>query len=585
MGVLKPFVIVIDDLFGRDVPSGPNRERGSFCRKFRLEDISPNRDPRPSPPDTVARALFYRGQRPAASPCGTGVCNDLDGLLSQVKKHCGQSAADPCALVLLDLCFYTGIVTPDSEHLRGEGMPDGSPGDDDPKSFFGFEVLRALRRELPYLPVAILSSMPEDAAVTEAFNRHGALAFLGKNDLEASNRLAAIINRHGLFPDPSGTILGTSTALLLALRDARRIAAGSGHVLLRGEPGTGKELFGQYIHHHSARRSGPYVSHSLPAVPDTLADDLLFGHVRGYPDSSALARNGLFRDAHAGSLLLDEVGKASSATQAKLLRVLSSGEVYPLGASAVSRIDTRVLAATNDDLEARVAQGTFMPDLLDRIMGGGTLRLPPLRDRLADIPVLVGGLLNTVIAEFGARQRDVHAETLALLAAQPWPGNIRQLIGALREAVSAHPDNTVLLPGHFQRFGDRTQAASQVLMRSSIPRAGSGGFAGAEDRGQLDERVRELIRYFRAALVTTADASGIEPRYSITRAYRFMTGQRESADGGKGTQLAAGFVKRLLKLRKELGEEIVSDPVLRAALEAAERSKPAAKQVAPGSKR
>ena len=227
---------------------------------------------------------------------------------------------------------------------------------------------------------------------------------------------------------PADGILGDSPALLAALDLVDRVAPTDLPVLLGGEPGTGKELFARRVHTHSRRASGPFVAINCGALAPTLLESTLFGHVRGAFTGADKPRRGLFGEADGGTLFLDEVGDMEPALQVRLLRVLESGEVLPVGADRPVHVDVRVVAATWRDLGARVAEGAFRDDLYWRLRGV-EVHLPPLRDRGEDILQLARHFL----AGFGG-DRDFTDAAGAALVAHAWPGNLRELRFAVQRA-------------------------------------------------------------------------------------------------------------------------------------------------------
>src|SRR5208283_561531 len=202
-----------------------------------------------------------------------------------------------------------------------------------------------------------------------------------------------------------------------------RVTASDVPVLVVGESGTGKELIARAIHMNGPRARQAFVSENCASVPETLLESTLFGHVKGAFTGASATRAGLFDIADGGTLFLDEIGEMSLAMQAKLLRVLQDGEVRPVGGERARKVDVRIIAATHRDLEAMVAAGTFREDLLYRL-NVITLRVPALRERPEDIPLLVD---HMIAKHAGGRRVKVTRPAMVKLASFPWPGNVRQL--------------------------------------------------------------------------------------------------------------------------------------------------------------
>ena len=219
---------------------------------------------------------------------------------------------------------------------------------------------------------------------------------------------------------------------MVQVRESIAAVAGSDYtVLLRGESGTGKELAARAIHALSRRAGGPLLSVNCPAIPDQLLESELFGHVRGAFTGAERDRKGLFPSAHGGVIVLDEIGDIPASVQTKLLRVLQEREVRPVGSSRSIPVDVRILAATNQDLEARIADKTFREDLYYRL-NVLSIRMPPLREHREDIPLLATAFLERACRETGIGEKAFSAEGLAELTGRDWPGNVRELLNFVR---------------------------------------------------------------------------------------------------------------------------------------------------------
>ncbi|WP_234027208.1 sigma-54-dependent Fis family transcriptional regulator [Erythrobacter sp. KY5] len=242
---------------------------------------------------------------------------------------------------------------------------------------------------------------------------------------------------------PPGLPIAGDTESLALLTLAERIAKSAIPVLLEGPTGTGKEVMARFVHTLSDRCSGPFVAVNCAAMPEAMLEGLLFGHRKGAFTGAGEAREGLFRAADGGSLLLDEIGELPLALQAKLLRTLQEGEVLPLGATKPVKVDVRIIAATNRTLVDEVARGRFREDLLYRL-NVFPLTIPALRDRRGDIAPLAFGMLLRHACKPGGPTW-ISGQAMALLEAHPWAGNVRELENVIRRAI--------LLAGKEPRIG------------------------------------------------------------------------------------------------------------------------------------
>ena len=247
------------------------------------------------------------------------------------------------------------------------------------------------------------------------------------------------------------TFIGSSPAALEVKRQARRVAQTDATVLLLGETGTGKELLAHAIHAAGARANKAFVGVNIAAVPEALLEAEFFGVAPGaFTGADRKGREGKFKLADGGTLFLDEIGDMPLALQSKLLRVLQEQEVEAVGSNRLERIDVRVIAATGRDLAAMVADGRFRADLYYRL-NVLPIRLPPLRERLDDIEALVEALIDDIARRSGLPGRSLAHDAIDLLAAQAWPGNIRELRNTLEQAVLM-TDDLVLGAAHFERW-------------------------------------------------------------------------------------------------------------------------------------
>lgn len=251
----------------------------------------------------------------------------------------------------------------------------------------------------------------------------------------------------------------------------QRIATSTASVLITGESGTGKELIARGIHYNSARATGPFVGVNLAAVPEGLIESELFGHKRGAFTDARADKVGLFVEADGGTMFLDEIGELALPLQAKLLRVLQEHEVRPLGATKNRRVDVRVVAATNKNLEAMLAEGSFREDLYYRL-NVIHVDLPPLRARPEDILPLTDHLLAQLSAKLVPR-RDVRlsAEAQRLLLAYPWPGNVRELTNVLERGIALSQGDLISdeeLPSHVRERRPADFLGAAVARRMTL---------------------------------------------------------------------------------------------------------------------
>jgi len=273
------------------------------------------------------------------------------------------------------------------------------------------------------------------------------------------------------------SFIGSSAAALEVKRQARRVAQTDASVLLLGETGTGKELLAHAIHAASRRAARAFVGVNIAAVPETLLEAEFFGVAPGaYTGAERKGRDGRFKLADGGTLFLDEIGDMPLPLQSKLLRALQEQEIEPLGSDRVERVDVRIIAATSRDLPTMVAHGEFRADLYYRL-SVVPIRLPPLRERIDDLEALVEALAEDIARRSGLPHKGVSPEALDLLAAQPWPGNIRELRNVLEQA-TLMTDESELTPLHFDD-ALRLQAAAR-----GSPPAASGVAAAPQPQPQ-----------------------------------------------------------------------------------------------------
>jgi two-component system response regulator HupR/HoxA len=265
------------------------------------------------------------------------------------------------------------------------------------------------------------------------------------------------------------TLIGATGGLRAATELARKVLEGDTTVLLTGETGTGKELFARLIHDNGSRRGKAFVAQNCGALPESLLESELFGHARGAFTGATAERRGLFEEAHGGTIFLDEVGEMSPAMQLRLLRVLQEGELRRVGETATRRVDVRVIAATNADLETAAAEGTFRKDLFYRL-NVFPIHLPPLRERLEDIPALARHFLAIYRTRARRAVPSISPEAMARLCAYPFPGNVRELENEIERAVTlADPGEPIALSHLSERVrAERPAPATPATLNDAI---------------------------------------------------------------------------------------------------------------------
>ncbi len=335
----------------------------------------------------------------------------------------------------------------------------------------GLDLLSRLRERCPVILVTGFGTL--EAAVEAS--RGGAWDFISKpfkvEEVVASARRAmeqaagddaAPRSAESLLAAYEGAgLTGRAPSMIELYKEIARVAPSRSTVLVMGESGTGKELVARSLHEHSTRSSSPFVAVNCGALTETLLEAELFGHVRGAFTGAASDRRGMWEEAEGGTLFLDEVGDTSPAMQVKLLRALQEGEVRRVGASRPVRVNVRVVAATNRDLEEEVRVGRFREDLFYRL-SVITLRVPPLRERRGDIPLLAEKFLRAAAKSAGRRLR-LSESALASLIAYAWPGNVRELESAV-EYTALHARGAEVetedLPSKLQPSGARARGAA-----------------------------------------------------------------------------------------------------------------------------
>ncbi|MEK7347518.1 MAG: sigma-54 dependent transcriptional regulator [Candidatus Eisenbacteria bacterium] len=343
----------------------------------------------------------------------------------------------------------------------------------------GVEVLRRLRRIDPDTPVIIMTAFGTVEMAMRALDE-GAFDYVRKPfAIEAVRTcVARAVERRRQAPIPAAlaaeaapgvrAILGSHPAMVDLYKLVFRVAGTKSPVLIEGESGTGKELLARTIHEHSPRRGRPFVAVNCTSLAETLLESELFGHVRGAFTGAVERRPGLFLEANRGTIFLDEVGDMSLAMQAKLLRVLQEQEVKPVGGGETIPVDVRIVAATHRDLSALVSSGRFREDLYYRLRVV-VLRVPPLRERREDIPLLAEHFLRRFAALSQRRLQGFSPGAMNALLAYRWPGNVRELENVVDRAVALAPGSLVGVGDIPEEIVATSSPGAIVMTGESLP--------------------------------------------------------------------------------------------------------------------
>jgi len=349
----------------------------------------------------------------------------------------------------------------------------------------GFELLRRLPGETITVPVIVLTAFGNIETAVSTMHELGAFWFLEKPIQPSVLRI--LLERaiaHGRLADEAqrlqrqlsqggtlGDMAGESAGMRLIFSLVEQVAPSKAAVLITGESGTGKELVARALHSLSPRTNGPFVALNCAAMPESLIESELFGHEKGAFTGAVERRAGCFELAQHGTLLLDEIGDMPLNTQAKLLRVLEDSRVRRLGGRTETVVDVRVLASTNKNLTEAIKQNQFREDLFYRL-NVFEIHLPPLRERLEDVPLLARTLLDDLNRKHGTQVTEIAPDAMELLRHHRWPGNVRELRNALERAVILAGEGTVLarhlppavVPANVREAQVTTEASADFLV-------------------------------------------------------------------------------------------------------------------------
>ncbi len=366
----------------------------------------------------------------------------------------------------------------------------------------GAEFLAQVREEWPEVIRMIISGYADSGDIIDSINESGIYQYISKPwhpedlllklrnavdmfNLQRQNEQLAIELRvkpstlaraiedkrrvlQSRFADVQGIVRSADSCLNAVCEKIRTVAPYDVNVLITGESGTGKELCARALHYNSLRRDHPFVVENCGAIPDDLLESELFGHKRGAFTGTVEDRVGLLERANGGTIFLDEIGEISPAFQVKLLRVLQEGEIRPVGSNTRRKIDVRVIAATNRDLEEEVRAGRFRQDLYYRI-ATFTIEMPPLREHPQDIPLLADHILAEAMEQLGKQVKGFTDEALSCLQAYHWPGNVRELQNEIKRMLVLGRDDWLgaeLISPHVLRATPEEAASDMALLTS-----------------------------------------------------------------------------------------------------------------------
>jgi len=352
----------------------------------------------------------------------------------------------------------------------------------------GMDVLMAAKEEDPTMPVIMMTAYGSVDLAVRAI-KEGAYDFITKpfdtdhllHIIKKATAFQRLLAENILLREEFSSligmprIIGRSEKIQEVARKVQKVAAAKTTVLLLGESGTGKELFARAIHCLSPRNEHPFVPINCAAIPRELLESELFGYEKGAFTGAEVRKLGKFEMADRGTVFLDEIGEMDLSLQAKIMRVIQEGEIERVGGTRAIRVDVRVIAATNRDIERAVAEGLFREDLYYRL-SVFPIRIPPLRERTEDIPLLVDFFINKYCAEMKTKVKGITADVMDMLVNYPWKGNVRELENTIERAVILCDGNTIR-PEHI--------SLSPIPMLSGH---------GIPMDGTLEDTTREAVR-------------------------------------------------------------------------------------------
>ena len=413
---------------------------------------------------------------------------------------------------------------------RPDSGPDVVLSDIRMEGMGGFELVDTLHDVAKGLPVIIMTAYGDLDSAVNAY-RHGAFEYLTKPfDIREMLSLVERACHQGMTAGANGdddhrdrVMMGESAAMQEVFRIIGRLSSSDMNVLVRGESGTGKELVANAIHRNSPRSDQPMIAINTAAIPSELLESELFGHEKGAFTGAHGRHIGRFEQADGGTLFLDEIGDMPAGLQTRLLRVLSEGRFYRVGGRDEIRVDVRVIAATNQDLEALVSTGAFRNDLFHRL-NVIAIHTPPLRECRSDIPMLVTHFLRQAALELRLDVKQCSPEVLAVMQGYQWPGNVRELENMVRRLTVLAPSKVIQvadLPGEMLARETRDEGWVSALADTALDRLRGGEKRLAQSMGAQFETalIRAALTHSRGHKQKAAELLGWG-RNTLTRKLR-----------------------------------------------------------------
>lgn len=395
----------------------------------------------------------------------------------------------------------------------------------------GVALLKQFKKVSPGSEVILISGFGTLETAVEAV-REGAFDYISKpfdvNEVIATARRALVVRDDGRpaavllkdYGEASG-LIGHSPKMIELYKNIAFTAPSRSTVLITGESGVGKELVARAIHRNSPRASGPFIAINSGAITETLLESELFGHAKGSFTGAVSDKRGMFEEASGGTIFLDEISETNLALQVKLLRFLQEGEIRGVGSARPKRVDVRVLAATNRELEREVKEGRFREDLYYRL-SVVTIKVPPLRERRDDIPLLAAHALRRA-QNAGARAMSISEEALSVLERNEWPGNVRELENAIEHA-ALYARGAMITPDDLP---EKIHAHGRGVVRGKVESL-------FEDLPPLDELERRylihVLQAVKGSRTRAAEVLGIDRRTLYRMAERYGIDLKESGD-------------------------------------------------------